>query len=107
MECVRVTTPIDSAERPERTHALRMLAAFLLGAAVIPGVSIIALLFLVRAIAAGWAPLVGGAVLAASWPLVTRAWQDINGGPPPRFGRLPGWVWLGAGGALVCALLLA
>ena len=101
-----MTTRFDAPERPrsERTTALSMLAVFLVGAAVI---SVIVVMVLARAVSSGWAPVLGGAVLAASWPLVSRAWQEIHGSPPRRFWRVPGWVWLGAGGTLICALLLA
>lgn len=109
MECVRVTTRFDAPERPrsERASALSMLAIFLVGAAVVPGAAVIALMLLARAVSAGWAPVLVGAALAATWPLITRTWQELHGRPPGRFWRVPGWVWLGAGGTLVCALLLA
>lgn len=109
MECVRVTTRSDAPEQPrsERTSALSMLATFVVVAAVVPGASVLVITLVVRAAAAGWGPVLGGAALAAAWPLVARAWQEIEGRPPRRLWRLPGWVWLGVAGTLLCALLFA
>ncbi|WP_324652300.1 hypothetical protein [Georgenia sp. H159] len=103
-----MTTRSDAPEQPrsERTSALSMLATFVV-AAVVPGASVLVIALVVRAVAAGWGPLLGGAALAATWPLVARAWQEIEGRPPRRLWRLPGWVWLGVAGTLLCLLLFA
>lgn len=82
-----------------------MLLMFLIVTALVPGAAVLALTCVVRAVAAGWGPVLGGLVLAATWPVVVPAWRELTGREPGRVLRLPGWVWLGVAGTVGCLVL--
>lgn len=83
-----------------------MLLTLVVVAALVPGAAVLGLTWAVRLVAAGWGPLLGGALFAATWPLVRRAWLELTGREPELPLRLPGWLWLGVAGTMVCWLLL-
>lgn len=91
--------------RTGRSQVASMLVTFLIAVALVPGTAVFALTWLTRAFAAGWGPVFGGVLIAATWPAVARAWRELTGRAPGRLVGLPGWVWLGLGGTLACRLL--
>ncbi|MCM3659971.1 hypothetical protein M3148_03020 [Georgenia satyanarayanai] len=82
-----------------------MLLTLVVVAALVPGAAVLGLTWVVRLVAAGWGPLLGGALFAATWPLVHRAWRELSGRKPELPLGLPGWVWLGAAGTMLCWVL--
>ncbi len=95
-----------TVDRSPRQQVASMLLTLVVVAALVPGVAVLGLTWFVRLVAAGWGPLVGGALFAATWPLVHRAWRELTGRAPELPLGLPGWVWLGVVGTLGCWLLL-
>ncbi|WP_454083750.1 hypothetical protein [Georgenia sp. Marseille-Q6866] len=94
------------AEDPSPSQQVpSMLLTLVVVAALVPGVAVLGLTWVVRLVAAGWGPLLGGALFAATWPLVHRAWRELSGREPELPLGLPGWAWLGAAGTLLCWVL--
>jgi len=91
--------------RPKRTQVASMLVTFLVVVALVPGAAVLALTWLTRALSAGWGPVLGGVLIAATWPAVSRASRELTGRSPRRPAGLPGWLWLGLGGTLACWVL--
>ncbi len=97
--------PAPTEHGAEPAPVASTLLTFAIVTVVVPGISVLALTLVARGIAAGWGPVLGGAALAATWPAIVRAFRELTGREPERLWRLPGWVWLGLGGAAGCALL--
>ncbi|PYG02214.1 hypothetical protein SAMN05216184_101686 [Georgenia satyanarayanai] len=96
----------EAEDRSRGQQVVSMLLTLVVVAALVPGAAVLALTWLVRLLAAGWGPVLGGALFACTWPLVDRAWRELSGRAPELPLGLPGWVWLGAAGTLGCWLLL-
>ncbi|WP_413450027.1 hypothetical protein AA0Y32_05075 [Georgenia phoenicis] len=95
----------EAEERSLGQQAGSMVLTLVVVAALVPGAAVLALTSLVKAVAAGWGPVLGGALFACTWPLVHRAWRELSGREPELPLGLPGWLWLGAAGTLGCWLL--
>lgn len=92
-------------DRSPRQQVASMLLTLVVVAALVPGAAVLGLTWVVRLVAAGWGPLLGGVLFACTWPLVHRAWRELTGREPELPYGLPGWLWLGAAGTLVCWVL--
>lgn len=93
-------------DRSPGQQAASWLLTLVVVAALVPGAAVLALTWLVKAVAAGWGPVLGGVLFACTWPLLARAWRELTGREPQLPLGLPGWAWLGAVGTLVWWLLL-